>query len=286
MGDGVLAEMRKLVDGWADYFIGKNDSVALANLVSGLKWIGGETKTAVAEKLEYDLLKKIASSGVSISHELLDRIQFIEKTEKIFAYAPEVKNAVKSKSEEILFIENEAMKWDEKRLLSFFAALYYQKKNLDYALTMDFWEPEEDTPIASVAGFYDATGAECDAETAYANIEANITSKFGDEVIFKRQKAASLLSTGQAPIEGKGLLLRRKTGDGLDYAGLYVVIVPIGLRELAFQVYTLYLSQGKDALTEGQQALALKQNSDPGHGRIIRAMKNTVQQSIYFDVTQ
>jgi hypothetical protein len=273
MGDGVLTEMRGLIDGWADYFVEKNDSVALANLASGLKWIGGAAKTAVAEKFEFELLKKMASSGVGMSQELQDRIQFIEKMAKIFDYAPEVKNAAEAKSEGLLPIENQAMQWDEKRLLSFFALLNYQKKNLDYALTMDLWEPDEDIPIAPGANF--------DVEAAYANIEADIASAFGDEVICERQEAAFLLPTGYSKIEGRGLLLRRMTKDGLDdYAGLYAIIVPIGLRRLTIQIYTLYLSQGKDAITEGQQAVILKQNSNPVHGRITRALRDTVLQSI------
>jgi hypothetical protein len=215
----------------------------------------------------------MASSAVSMSQELLDRIPFIEKKAKIFAYAPEVKTAAKSESEEILSIDNEAVKLDEKRLLSFFETLDYRKKTLDYALTMDLWEPEEDIPIASGAGV--------DVEAAYANVEANIAGEFGDEVIRKRRKAVFLLSEGQTEIEGKGLLLRRKIEEGLDYAGLYVIIVPIGLKKLTAQIYTLYLSQGKNAITEGQQALILKQNSDPVHGRIIRALRDTVQRSIW-----
>jgi hypothetical protein len=99
--------------------------------------------------------------------------------------------------------------------------------------------------------------------------------------LLTRQDAALLLQVGPPKkIEGKGLLLRRRTKDGLDYAGLYLIIVPIGLRRLAIQIYTLYLSQGKDAITEGQQALGLKQKSDPVHGRIILALKETALRSI------
>jgi hypothetical protein len=271
MGEGVLSEMRKLADGWADYFIGQKDSAALANLASGLKWIGGETGAApVAWKFEYELLKKMASSSISMTRELQDRIVFIEKKAKILDNAPEVRDV--EGLDETLAIDNEALQWDARRLLSFFELLDYEKKKLGYALTMDLWEPDEEIPIAS--------GAEFDVETAYANVKADIASAFGDEVTCERRNAAFLLSTGRTEIEGKGLLLRCVTNDGPNYAGLYVIIVPIGLRRLTVQIYTLYLSRDNDAITEGKQAVTLKQNNHPVHGRIIRAWRDTVARSI------
>jgi hypothetical protein len=185
---------------------------------------------------------------------------------------PTIKTVASSPGGATLFIDMESRTWDNKSISSFFDELDRQKKTLDYALTMDLWEPEEDIPIAS--------GMKFDVEAAYKNIKANITSDFGDEVICTRQEAVFLHSMGQSKIEDKGLFLSRRTKGGLDYAGLYVIILAIGLKKLTVQIYTLYLSQGKDAVTEGQQAIALKQNADPVHGRIIRALRVDILQSI------
>jgi hypothetical protein len=186
---------------------------------------------------------------------------------------PEIRNVAEPNlREEVLAIENDAQNWDQRRLLSFFKELGEQKKTLDYALTMDLWEPEKDIPIASGGGL--------DVESTYENIVANIASEFGDEVLCTRKKAIFLIPNGHTEIEGKGLLLRYVTKDGLDYAGLYVIILPIGVKRLTVQIFTLYLSQSKDAKIEGQQALSLKQKSNPVHGRKIRAVRDIVLTTI------
>jgi hypothetical protein len=158
-------------------------------------------------------------------------------------------------------------------LLSFFENLGYQKKALSYALAMDLWEPEQDIPIVFGTVFLDV-------ESVYKHIEQNIISEFGDEVLCERKKAVFLLLNGQTEIEREGILFRRKTKDGFDYAALYTIVFPLSIKRFTVQIYTLYLLQGKDAATEGQQALSLKQNSDPIRARKTKTMRDIILAAI------
>ncbi|MDR1508255.1 MAG: leucine-rich repeat domain-containing protein [Synergistaceae bacterium] len=231
-------------------------------------------KEAFANCLNLREVRLPCTAGVSV-----DAFNGCDKTKAKLKYVdrsgatmPEIKTPAPSSDGDILYMDTESLNWDKNSISSFFKELDRQKKTLGYALTIDLWQPEESIPIASVGSF--------DVEAAYKNIEANITSDFGKEVICQRHEAAFLLSGGQKEIEGKGLLLRRSTKDGLDYAGLYVIFLPIGLKGLTVQIYTLYLSRGKDAISEGKQAMALKQNADPIHGKIIHTLRDTVRRSI------
>ena len=255
-----------LIDEWTEYFIKEKDPAALSNLASGLMCIGDV-------KHEHELLVKMAHASVSMNESLLKRLKDLEKGD---SDAPKPKDAPQPKnisSHPILgdldvfaFDDEPRRSWADDKLIAFFDALAAQSRSINYALSVNLWEPDRGGNITIPSGFI------WDDDLVFDGIIQRVMFKFGNEVWCESKQAALLLSSGHELLDG--VLLKIVSSEAeLNSVALFVSVFVIR-GSLRLHIYTLYLPQGT-AAEDRRNALQLRHSERPRQVAYINELRDT-----------